>query len=488
MRRGSRSLEACSCVPMVSEMVLEELEANAKEFALTKGLCRRAREIFHEDYVEPVRFCLFPTPLQARWCALARKAQIGLNMFLHRMARDNQALFEALKRITAIDPFLRDLYDIHVKVNDDKNAGTASLTILRSTYMMDEKSEKLKLIDWCTMAVSNVGLSTTIHEMQRFIVNKLTPDQADNKPDYDTRRDVVNGLIKAWEYYDNKEAIILLVVEDKATKVGDEKSLEIAVFEQNPGILVKRKRFLDLITETHLDEANVLRVEKAEVAVIYYMTGYKHDDYRFRGAWNVRALLERSKAVKCPSIRHQLAGASRIFFLMQNKIDFIEKFLTDQEHVKTIQGLLGRTLSLAKEEDGDKNIELILHAPQDWILKPQRQNGKDAFRTYANDEMTNKLARIKQQDNRDCYYALERVKPCTSSNFACIPNSSLADNGYGRSQMAAKLDIYGILLSVDQHKILLNSEAGCLIRNKDLFLERSSGTDGASFYTTPFFY
>jgi hypothetical protein len=52
--------------------------------------------------------------------------------------------------------------------------------------------------------------------------------------------------------------------------------------------------------------------EPLEVAVIYYRSAYTPTDYPSATEWETRLLLERSQAIKCPSMALQLAGAKKI--------------------------------------------------------------------------------------------------------------------------------------------------------------------------------
>lgn len=49
-----------------------------------------------------------------------------------------------------------------------------------------------------------------------------------------------------------------------------------------------------------------------EVAVVYYRSGYQLEAYPSEKEWDVRLLLERSQAIKCPSIHYHLAGTKKV--------------------------------------------------------------------------------------------------------------------------------------------------------------------------------
>jgi glutathione synthase len=48
------------------------------------------------------------------------------------------------------------------------------------------------------------------------------------------------------------------------------------------------------------------------VAVIYFRCGYHPDQYPTEREWDARLMMERSLAIKCPSIQYHLAGTKKI--------------------------------------------------------------------------------------------------------------------------------------------------------------------------------
>lgn len=70
-----------------------------------------------------------------------------------------------------------------------------------------------------------------------------------------------------------------------------------------------RATFTDIGHEIKIDDRNALHVRGKEIGLVYYRTGYQVNQYETTSgvdAWRVRAALETSMAVKCPSIDVQL--------------------------------------------------------------------------------------------------------------------------------------------------------------------------------------
>ena len=59
----------------------------------------------------------------------------------------------------------------------------------------------------------------------------------------------------------------------------------------------------------NIDSKNTLHVRGKEIGLVYFRTGYQINQYDCIGGldgWKVRAALENSMAIKCPSIDVQL--------------------------------------------------------------------------------------------------------------------------------------------------------------------------------------
>lgn len=63
-----------------------------------------------------------------------------------------------------------------------------------------------------------------------------------------------------------------------------------------------------------LGEDGTLTVNEGanEIAVVYFRAGYAPQDYFGRAEWDARLKLERSTAIKSPSIGYHLAGTKKV--------------------------------------------------------------------------------------------------------------------------------------------------------------------------------
>lgn len=66
------------------------------------------------------------------------------------------------------------------------------------------------------------------------------------------------------------------------------------------------------------------------MAVVYYRTGYESSAYTSEEVWKVRLLMERSRAIKCPSIQYHLAGTKKVQQALAQP-DALKRFLDENE-------------------------------------------------------------------------------------------------------------------------------------------------------------
>lgn len=80
----------------------------------------------------------------------------------------------------------------------------------------------------------------------------------------------------------------------------------------NNGVKVIRKSLTQLAAEAELGPNKELLVNGTAVAVVYFRCGYEPGQYPTEKEWNVRLLIERSLAIKSPSIQYHLAGSKKV--------------------------------------------------------------------------------------------------------------------------------------------------------------------------------
>jgi glutathione synthase len=82
-----------------------------------------------------------------------------------------------------------------------------------------------------------------------------------------------------------------------------------------------------------------------EVAIVYLRCGYKPSDYESDADWETRLMMERSKAIVCPTAAYQLAGTKKVQQVLAAP-NMVERFIEDSEAVRRIRATFADQYSL----------------------------------------------------------------------------------------------------------------------------------------------
>lgn len=90
-----------------------------------------------------------------------------------------------------------------------------------------------------------------------------------------------------------------------------------------------------------------------EIAVVYFRAGYAPNDYFGRAEWDARLKLERSTAIKSPSIGYHLAGTKKV-----------QQVLAQEGQVREEKGLTDfhrrfRSIDRSSGSTDDSNVPLV---------------------------------------------------------------------------------------------------------------------------------
>ena len=110
------------------------------------------------------------------------------------------------------------------------------------------------------------------------------------------------------------------------------------------------------------------------VSVVYYRSGYGPNDYPTDKEWRARLLVERSLAVKCPTVGYQLVGAKKIQQLLANPT-LLEKYVPDRDHRALLQSCFTGMYTLDDTDEGRQAVQLAMDNPDAYVMKPQREGG-----------------------------------------------------------------------------------------------------------------
>ena len=104
-------------------------------------------------------------------------------------------------------------------------------------------------------------------------------------------------------------------------------------------MFVLRKTLTEVFEQGSLEETTrKLFVDGVEVAMVYFRCGYSPDQYPTEREWDARLMIERSKAIKSPSIHYHLAGTKKVQQeLALNGV--LERFVKEEDKRSAIKSM-----------------------------------------------------------------------------------------------------------------------------------------------------
>ncbi|KAI3402340.1 GSH2 [Candida oxycetoniae] len=460
--------------PDLSNEQEDALKINLQQWALTNGLVMYPPN-FEPCQVNVAPITLFPTPIPRSCFDSANKVQKLFNeLYVSLVSKEKSWLVGILAELAQFDPeFTGKLFEIYQKSIADGVLQPLSLGIFRSDYMIDSKSNEIKQIEFNTVSVSFGGLSTKIGQLHNFLnANGFF----DNKYNFKYYKDeeipvsksvdqIAEGLADGNYHYneDKKYAqntIVLVVVQPNERNCFDQRLIEYSLFE-NHGVRsfrVTLENIVDKITEN--DGKIYVKETMDEISVVYYRSGYGPDDYEVNPAktWHGRFLLEKSKAIKCPSILTQLSGSKKIQQLLTNE-QIISKLLPklNKTDLQLLLSTFVKIWPLDDSEEGKLAAKLAFEEPQNYVLKPQREGGGNNIYKL---DIPDFLKNLKKEE-WGAYVLMELITPQTYKN-KIIRNEEIFNE-----DIISELGIFGTtLFSEETGDIKTNKNAGWLLRSK----------------------
>jgi glutathione synthase len=219
-----------------------------------------------------------------------------------------------------------------------------------------------------------------------------------------------------------------------------------------------------------------------EVAVIYYRAAYTPNDYPTNDEWGTRLLLERSRAIKCPSMALQLAGAKKVQQVLTEP-GVLEDFLLGPERPDVgfgegagrvtradIEKLRKTWIGLWPMDDsslGRQAHQMAMQEPHRFVLKPQREGGgNNIYRTDIPPYLDNLERQARKQGDpaaKEGYILMELIEPPRDVHNWLVKGG---EGVPGRKDVVSELGVYGVMLFGADPRRAVNREAGFLLRTK----------------------
>ncbi|KAI9826657.1 MAG: hypothetical protein M1832_006253 [Thelocarpon impressellum] len=389
--------------------------------------------------------------------------------------------------IVDVDDFIAKLWEVHLAVKKEGYVQDLSLGLFRSDYMVHVDPEtpgakpEIKQVEFNTIASSFGGLSTRVSELHKHLLSigayphsrliasaALPPNTSDGL--------LSDGLAAGHEAYGPSKSspplprCILMLVSVPERNVFDQRPLEYRLRAGN-GIPVFRLPFADILGHTSIKPTPGRALiytpphsptTRYEVSVLYFRAGYSPADYPSAAAWTARLHLERSAAIKCPSILTHLAGSKKIQQVLATPSSpHLARFLPDA----SVAVGVARTFAAIHPLDGGtpaglaaRRLALDPATAPGYVLKPQREGGGNNVYGAAIPPFLRSLP----ETSWKAYILMELIQPPAQAN-AILRNGEVQAGG-----VVGELGVYGVCLW--RHGagggVLENYPAGHLLRTK----------------------
>ncbi|KAH3953228.1 glutathione synthetase [Parastagonospora nodorum] len=481
--------------PEISKEEEHYLLSNLKDWSIAHGLAVRPAPSFVQPSQDPsgvlastAPVTLFPSLFPKSCFEDGLVIQKAYNELYSAIARDEAWLQSIVEELVDIDDFVAKLWQTHLAVKKEGYVQELSLGLFRSDYMVhkdpthSDPAPGLKQVEFNTIASSFGGLSSQVSALHKYLLTiDAYPASATSIIKENALRQsksassLAQGLATAHKAYGasktSRPLCVLFVVQDPERNVFDQRHLEYALLEQN-GVRSFRLPFGETLVHTKLDGDRTLVYTPPnspsttyEVTTIYFRAGYSPDDYPKEEDWAARLHLEKSRAIKCPSILTHLAGCKKVQQVLATPHSpHLKRFLPDPAVAERVLATFAPIYPL---DDSEAGKEARKHATDPssasrYVLKPQREGGGNNIYRKAIPPFLEKLP----ETHWPAYILMEMIEPPPLTN-AVLRNGELQRGG-----VICELGVYGVCLWKDRSgsdskgEILENWEAGYLLRTK----------------------
>ncbi|MCJ1404504.1 hypothetical protein MMC11_007730 [Xylographa trunciseda] len=467
------------------------------DWSIANGLAVRPSSNFVPENTDPsgvlavtAPVTLFPSIFPETQFNHARALQKAYNTLYVAISRDEEWLGDVIQELIEVDDFIADLWEIHLAVKKEGYVQDLSLGLFRSDYMIhvnpstSSPTPQIKQVEFNTIASSFGGLSRQVSLLHRHLLSTncypehlcLVSSHQQISPSIE---ELAKGLSVSHLGYGSSKSstplrlCILFIVQSPERNVFDQRHIEYGL--QNLGHTVFRLPFDLIKTHTHIPTSNPSRPliytppsspsTSYEVTTLYFRAGYSPDEYTNPTAWSARLHLERSAAIKCPSILTHLAGSKKVQQVLATPGScHLERFLSNPDILDSVRGTFSAIYPLDDSPAGTeaKTIALDPEKSKGYVLKPQREGGGN---NIYRGNIPPFLRSLGDERKWKGYILMELIEPPAQRNS--IVREGVVKTG----EVICELGVYGTCLwshntKNGDHGLVHNSEAGYLLRTK----------------------
>lgn len=404
---------------------------------------------------------------------------------------------------------MANLWKIHLQVKDEGYVQDLTLGLFRSDYMAntpeDDSRPCLQQVEFNTISSSFGGLAEKVarlhtdlascpsglasiayppHALFNTSASRESSESAEMSSGIPEPNDAVktlaSGLLAAHEAYGQSQSTpslplcIIFLVQDGERNIFDQLAVSSHIQSTRPDVATFRLPTSQILTRTLIPShtENPARpliytapnASRFEVSLVYFRALYAPSEYNTSTSWAARHHLERSAAIKCPSILLQLAGSKKVQQVLTDP-GTLEHFLPN--HSASVLAELRSSfapqysMSLGPDSEGVK-IALDPVRAQNHVLKPQREGGGN---NIYRDAIPKFLAGLSEEQYKQ-YILMELIRPPPDAKNVALRSDGEVVPG----KVISELGIFGTCLwrggGGKDAEIMRNEEGGYLLRTK----------------------
>ncbi|KMP03068.1 glutathione synthetase [Coccidioides immitis RMSCC 2394] len=434
---------------------------------------------------------LFPSLFPRSCYQSAVSVQTAYNELYAAITADEAWLGEIIEDLVDVDDFVANLWKVHKAVKQEGYVQPLSLGLFRSDYMLHipegSTEPSLKQVEFNTISSSFGGLSCLVSKMHSDLLScppgtpiAYPPHQLlkeNSIPENKAVATLTAGLAAAHEAYGCSKSspslplCILFVVQDGERNIFDqhELSTRLTQFHKIP---VFRVITTDVLRLTSVPQDNPSRPlvyappyapsVSFEVTTIYLRGFYGPRDYQDGSAWEARTHLERSAAIKCPTVLNQLSGCKKVQQVLAQPTgpDHFARFLpnADPQTIKQIRDTFAPQYDISISGQG-QDLALNPSTAAKHVLKPQREGGGNNIYREA---IPGFLRAMPEKDWKG-WILMELIQPPSAAKNVALRSDGEVLTG----NVVGELGIFGtILWNNETGKVMRNEQGGWLMRTK----------------------
>lgn len=344
-----------------------------------------------------------------------------------------------------------------------------------------ESQPSVKQVEFNTIASSFGGLSSKVSGLHKHLeaidaypesLSSIINDES--LPPSTSVPGLARGMAKAHEIYGKSSSglptCVIFLVQDIERNVFDQRHVE---YELNATHKIRTFRLLfgRVLKDTKVDDNRTLIYtppslpnKQYEVSMVYLRAGYAPTEYEDQAAWDARLQIERSAAIKCPSVLLQLAGTKKVQQVLATpNSPHLKRFLPDDEKAAKVLKTFAPIYPLDKSEAGLEARKLATspETAERYVMKPQREGGGNNVYRKAIPDFLKELP----ESHWSAWILMEMIEPPAQSNVIFRNGESQ------RGGVICELGRYGACIwrkgeKDGQRDILESFDAGYLLRTK----------------------